>query len=29
MVHVKETSGLGFFESEMHDEMKWRMVAAL
>ena len=29
LVHVKETSGLSVFEPEVHDDMKWRMVAAL
>ena len=29
LVHVKETNGLGFFKPEVHDGMKWRMVAGL
>ena len=29
LVHVWETSGLGFFEPELHDKMKRQMVAAL
>ena len=29
MVHVRKTSGLGFFELEVHDDLKWRMVADL
>ena len=29
LVHALETSGLGFFEPDVHDDMKWLMVAAL